>query len=235
MVLHTNLLGALCLVENAREEIAIVRGLPAAEIGVAAEEALLRDAVSLLPRLPLSEVDVLVVRHMGKEISGTGMDTNVLGRLRIPTRDDRFGPLQATLVAVLDLTDATHGHASGVGLADVTTARLVEKIDWAATYTNAVTAGLVGIQRHALPVVMADDRRALEVAVRCCGRPAAEARICFIESTAHLERFFVTTNLAEALAREPTARIGGEVALAFDDGGVMRSPWALEPASGAAQ
>ncbi len=173
---RSNLLGALCILENAHEETARITSLAATEFGGPLEEALLVEARSLLGRIPFAEVEVLVVREMGKEISGTGFDTNVIGRLRIPGQDDRFGDFFTPVLAVLDLTPGTHGHASGIGLADVTTARLVRKIDWTATYTNAITAGIFGLQRHALPITMADDQRALEVAVRCCARPIADAR-----------------------------------------------------------
>jgi len=224
---QTNLLGALCLVENGLDETAIVRALPAAEIGSDAEAALLVEAMARLPRLPFEALDVLVVREMGKEISGTGMDTNVLGRIRIPGQPDQFGPLMVPVVVVLDLSETTHGHATGMGLADVTTARLVRKIDWAATYTNAVSSGMVGIQRNVLPTVMADDRRALEVGVRFCGVPHAEARLCFIDNTAHLERFWVSPTLEATVAALPNATIMGSVPLAFDAAGALRSPWQM--------
>jgi hypothetical protein len=226
----TNLLGALCLVENGLEQTAVIRGLPAGALGGDAERALLAEAVAFLPRLPFAEIDVLVVREMGKEISGTGMDTNVLGRLRIPLQPEAFGTLQVPIVAVLDLTESTHGHATGMGLADVTTARLLRKVDWAATYTNAVSAGLVGVQRHALPIVMADDRRALEVAVRACGVPALDARCCFITNTAHLERFWVSPTLESAIAAQPACTIVRELPLEFDAQGAMLQPWSLAPA-----
>lgn len=224
---QSNLLGALCLLENAREETAHVTFLAADEIGGPREEALLVQAKSLLGRIPLNEVDVLVVREMGKEISGTGFDTNVIGRLRVPGQDDRFGKLFAAVIAVLDLTPNTHGHASGIGLADVTTARLVRQIDWGATYTNAVTAGIFGLQRHALPITMASDERALEVAVRCCARPADAARWLFIRNTLAVEELWVSESLRDTVAAHNELTILGETPLCFDAAGVMQSPWSM--------
>ncbi len=224
---RTNLLGALCLVENAREETAIVQGLTADEIGTEAESVLLEQARRLMARLPLDELEVLVVRRIGKNISGTGLDPNVVGRLRIPGQDDHFGPLHVAVIAVLDLSDETHGHASGIGLADVTTRRLVEKIDWDATYTNGITAGIFGLQRQMLPIPMADDQRAVEVALRCCGRPATQARMALIEDTLHLEQFWVSETLRSAVEATPALAIVGECPLQFDARGTMLRPWAM--------
>jgi hypothetical protein len=224
---RTNLLGALCLVENAREETAIVQALTRDEIGTESESALLEAARRLMARLPLDTLDVLLVRRIGKNISGTGLDPNVVGRLRIPGQDDRFGPLSVAVIAVLDLTNETHGHASGIGLADVTTRRLVEKIDWAATYTNGITAGIFGLQRQMLPIPMADDRSALEVAVRCCGRPAAQARLALIEDTLHLERFWVSETVRSTVETRPGLVVTGECPLSFDAQGTMLSPWQM--------
>ncbi len=224
---QSNLLGALCVLENAHEETARVVALAAGEIGGPREQALLVEAKALLGRIPFDEVDVLVVREMGKEISGTGFDTNVIGRLRIPGQDDRFGNLFAVVIAVLDLTPGTHGHASGMGLADVTTARLVQKIDWAATYTNAITAGIFGLQRHALPITMANDERALEVAVRCCARPVDAARWLFVRNTLAVDELWVSETLRAAVLSNPALEILDETPLAFDAAGVMQSPWLM--------
>ncbi len=224
---RSNLLGALCLLENAHEETARITALPAQAIGGAEEEALLNEARGLLGRIPFNAVEVLVVREMGKEVSGTGFDTNVIGRLRIPGQDDRFGDFFAPVIAVLDLTPGTHGHASGIGLADVTTARLVRKIDWNATYTNAITAGIFGLQRHALPITMANDERALEVAVRCCAHPVDAARWLFMRNTLAVDDLWVSETMQPEVDANPALEVLGETPLAFDEGGVMQSPWAM--------
>lgn len=224
----TNLAGAICLVENAREETVIVRALSAGEIGGPAEVALLDEARARLGRLPFEAIDVLVVREMGKNVSGTGFDTNVIGRLRIPGQPENFGPPNVTVLAVLDLTPETHGHAAGIGLADVTTQRLVDQIDWEMTLTNSVTAGIFGLQRNALPITMADDRAALEVAVRCCARPLDEASMVLIRSTLFLEPFWVNEALREGVEADARLVITGSASLAFDGAGVMTSPWEME-------
>lgn len=224
---NTNLVGALCIVENAYDETAIIDALSAKEIGGPREEALLVRAKALMASLPLATMDVLVMREIGKNISGTGMDTNVTGRLMIPRQPETFGNTDIAIIAVLDLTPETHGHATGIGMANITTARVVEQIDWDSTYTNAISASIFGMWRHHLPIVMADDRRALEVAVRCCGRPAEDAQIVLISNTLHLERVWVSPNLRAQIEAHPRLRIVGETALTFAENGAMLSPWTL--------
>ena len=89
------------------------------------------------------------------------MDTNIIGRLLIPRQPEQFGNVDVAVIVVLDLTEPSHGNATGMGLADITTARLARKIDWLATYTNVVTSGIFSMYRGSMPMVLADDRRAL--------------------------------------------------------------------------
>src|SRR5439155_217922 len=156
-------------------------GLAAEEIGGPREAQLLERARQLMASLPFPEIDVLVVRQIGKNISGTGMDTNIIGRLMIPRQPEHFGGPDVAVIAALDLADETHGNATGIGLANVTTARLAAKTDWVATYTNAITAGIFGMQRVSLPITMPDDRRALEIALRGCGQPPSPGGQEFLE------------------------------------------------------
>src|SRR3712207_5191551 len=141
---NTNLIGALAIVENAYDETAEIVGLTAAEIGGPRGVALLARAKKLKGSLPFPKIDILVVQRLGKNISGTGMDTNIIGRLMIPGQPENFGPPAVTAIVVLDLTQETHGNIAGLGLANVTTARVAAKIDWQATYMNAVTSGVFG-------------------------------------------------------------------------------------------
>src|SRR5262249_49497157 len=131
---------------------------------------LLSKARTLMAALPFDRLDVLIVDEMGKNVSGTGMDTNILGRMFVPgvPEDDRP---RITTVVVLDLTRASHGNAIGIGLADFTTERVVAGIDWHATHTNGYTAGLSGLLRNRLPMVLPDDRAAIATAIRMCGQP----------------------------------------------------------------
>jgi hypothetical protein len=224
---NSNLIGALCMLENAYDQTGMIVGLTAAEIGLEREAELLVKAKAMMASLPFAEIDVLVVRELGKNISGTGMDTNVISRLLIPRQPEAFGSVDVAIIALLDLTEATHGNASGVGLANVTTARVLNKIDWYATYMNAITAGVFGAFRSHLPITMPDDRRALVVAVRACARPDAQARFVFVQNTLQVDRLWVSPNLRNTVEAHPRLRILGESPLSFNQQGGMLSPWLM--------
>ncbi|HEX6547158.1 MAG TPA: DUF2088 domain-containing protein [Candidatus Dormibacteraeota bacterium] len=180
------LVGALAIVENQRDETALVRALPASEVGAEAESELLDTARRLMPRLPFEEVDVLVVDRMGKDISGTGMDTNVINRFRIVDLPESGTPF-VRAVAVMDLSAATHGNAMGIGNADFVPARLLAKVDLESVYTNSVTAGPIAIERPKIPMVLASGRDAIRAAVTMTGRTAADVRLAWIHDTLHTE------------------------------------------------
>jgi hypothetical protein len=198
-------LGAIEVVENAEDEPAMIVGLAATEIGGPAEERLLARAKELLGRLPFKALDVLVVDYLGKNISGSGMDTNVLGRMMIQHVAEPAEP-RITVVTVLNLTEEAHGNAFGIGLADLTTWKTWQKIDLQTFYVNTMTAGLTGVQRAKLPMAMPDDRTAVAAALRICGRTdPAEARVARIRDTLHMTEFFASESaLAEA---DPEARL----------------------------
>jgi hypothetical protein len=197
------LVGALAVVENQRDETARVQGLLGSEIGGPAEEKLLEEAKRLMPRIPFDLVDVLVIDRMGKDVSGTGMDSNVLNRMRIVGQPEPAG-LQITNVVVLSLTEASHGNAVGIGLADLIPARLALQLDLRHLYTNGLTAGIVGVQRAKLPVVLPTDREAIVAAIATRGRPDSEpVRLAWIADTLHTETLAVSPALyAEAQARD---------------------------------
>jgi hypothetical protein len=146
----------------------------------------------------------------------------------IPRQPENFGRVDIAVIAVLDLTEATHGNAAGIGLANVTTARVAQKIDWPATYTNAVTSGIFGMQRVSLPITMANDQRAVQVAVRGCGQPVDAARLVFIRDTLTLDRFWVSPSMRPLVEEHPRLTVTGETPLTFSAQGVMVSPWELD-------
>ncbi len=225
---NTNLRGAIAILENGYDETAEIVGLTADQIGTEVEAALLRKARALMLGLPFKHIDVLVIRELGKDISGAGMDTNVLGRLRVNRQPEPEDASDIGALVLLDLTEATHGNASGIGLADVVAARALRKVDFAITYTNAITATTFGLKRSCIPIVMADDRRALEVAVRCCGAPPNRApTFVFAHNTLALCQLWMSENLLPQIEAHPNLQIVGETRLAFDDDGCMLSPWRL--------
>lgn len=185
---------------------------------------LLKQAYALMPRFPFPEIDVLVVEEMGKNISGVGMDTKVIGRVKVHGVPD-LAPSDIRTIAVLDLTPEAHGNASGIGLADVTTRRLVDKIDFEALYINCLTAGICGIQRAFIPMVAPDDRAAILTALRVCGQPdPLRARIVRIKNTLSLGEIDVSEALlADLPAAENITRIGPFFNLDFDGQGRLLS------------
>jgi hypothetical protein len=189
------LAGGLAVVENQRDETALIRGLRPAEVGGSAEADLLRQASALMPRLPFGDLDVLVVDRMGKDVSGAGIDTNVAGRMRVAGQPEPE-PSAVVSIVVLDLTEASHGNAMGIGTADFTTLRLLGKVDFEALYANGLTAGIIGIRRVALPYVMPTDLAAVCAAIACRGRQQP-LRLAWIADTLHTEVLGISAALLE--------------------------------------
>lgn len=225
---NTNVMGGLAIVENAYDDTAEIVGLSAAEIGAEREAALLERAKSLMASLPFPVIDVLVVRELGKNISGTGMDTNVLGRRMIPRQPENFGGPDIGTVAVLDMTKESHGNANGMGLANVTTARFTCKIDWQALYTNSLTSGVLGMWRASMPLTMINDERAIQAALLGCAEPPEEAKIVLIRDTLALDKLWVSESLRAEVEAHPRLAVIDEMPFAFDEGGLMTSPWEME-------
>lgn len=134
-------IGGVAIVENAYEETALIEALPA-EAMIEREVELLAWSKTLMPALPVDSLHGLVVEEMGKNFSGTGVDTNIIGRLRITGEAEPASP-KIRYVSVLDLTEESHGNATGIGLVDFTTQKLVDKVDRKATYLNNLTTTFV--------------------------------------------------------------------------------------------
>jgi hypothetical protein len=217
-------LGGLGIVENAFDRAAKVAFLEPDDIGGAVESALLKEAKDLMATLPFDDLDVAVVDVMGKNFSGCGMDTNVIGRMMIRGSAEFERPRIAN-IAVLDLSDASHGNASGLGLADFIPFRLLEKVDLRTTYINGMTSGLGGPQRGQVPMAMPSDRSAVAAAILTCGRADLEnARVVRMHSTLHLEELLVSTSLrAEVEASDRLSISGDPVPMDFDADGRIRA------------
>jgi hypothetical protein len=196
----TNIVMGLALLENAHHRTAEIHALHPEEF-YDREKTLLETAKDLLPRLPFKEIDVLVVEEIGKNISGVGMDTNVTGKFWMPREHD---PRAAEIkkIAVLDLSEETHGNAIGFGLADVTTRRAFDKIDHHQTYVNCLTQGSGHTGK--IPPYLANDREAIATAIRISGpiRPE-EARVIRIKNTQELETLYLSEALVEELSASP--------------------------------
>lgn len=197
----------MAILENAHEQVADIVGLEPSEIPEQ-EPRLLQRAKEMFPRLPFEQIDLLIVEEMGKSFSGTGMDTNVIGRQRIHGEPEPETP-QIKRVVVLDLTDASHGNANGIGLADFTTRKLVDKIDWQATYLNILSTGFV--QRGMVPVTASSDQEAVTWAIRSLGeRDVTRLRITKIMNTLQLEQIWISAALLDEAKHYPNLEIIGE-------------------------
>lgn len=182
------------IVENAYEETAMLEAIPPEKI-MEREKALLEESAKLMPKLPVSDIDVLFVDELGKNFSGTGIDTNVIGRFRLLGVDEPGSPNVKYLI-VSDVSDASHGNATGVGLADFTTSRLFESIDYRAMNQNILTSTFV--ERAKIPMILNSDREALEAAMRCnWGVAPEDTRFVRIPNTLELREVFLSENLVE--------------------------------------
>lgn len=183
------ILGGVAIVENAYEETALVRAIPP-EAVIEEEMRLLAWSKSLMPSLPTDRLHGLIVEEMGKNFSGTGVDTNIIGRLRITGEAEPESP-RIRYVSVLDLSEASHGNATGVGLADFVTQRLVDKIDRRATYLNNLTTTF--ITRAFIPAYFATERETLETMLFCLRSiPPDETRLALIPNTLYLTDCYVS-------------------------------------------
>ena len=223
---RAKVLAGLGILEGAAGQVAELVGLRPEEI-IAREPELLKRAKELAPKIPFPELDLVLVERMGKEISGTGMDCYVIGRKRIIGEPEWPEAPRISSLVVLDLTDASHGNALGVGLADFTTKRLVNKIDWGVTRANILTSG--NLERGKLPLVYDTDQEALEAAAfRERARPLEALRVVCLRDTLHLRYLLVSAALlkeAGAGGQGELEVIKGPMPLPFDAQGNWISPF----------
>lgn len=219
-------LAGLALLENATGGLADLVGLAPERI-VDEEPALLVRAKELSPKIPFHNLDILLVERMGKEFSGTGMDCYVIGRRRIIGEPEWPEAPEIRSLVLLRLTEASHGNAVGVGLADFATERLAQCIDWEVTKQNVMTSG--NLERAKLPFVYPTDRQAFEAAAfRERAIPLERLRVACIRDTLHLRELLVSLPLAEEARGRDDLEVVGEVGpLPFDKAGEWRSPFTV--------
>ena len=199
---NTNILGAVALAENAYDETCIIEGLLKEEV-FDREPDILRRAKERMGKIFFDDIDVLVVDRIGKDVSGDGMDPNITGRFAVPHVK---GEKNVQHIAVLDLTEETHGNCNGLGLADVTTARLVNKIDVDATFPNVVTSTVVCTPR--IPLFTRSDADCIKIALRTCNFiDRAHPRIVHIRDTMHLEEIGISEHMLEEARANPNIEI----------------------------
>ena len=184
----------LAIVENAYDEIQLVEAIPRDQV-LAREAELLQIAYAHMPRLYFDHIDVLIVDEIGKNISGAGMDPNIVGRTGAGIMPGYTGP-SITRIVVGGLSAAGGGNAIGIGAADFTTAALMAVYDPESTYANAIAAG--GPESARLPIVLPTVDDAVRAALLTAGIDDwAQAKIVRIKNTLHLDTVWVSDALAE--------------------------------------
>jgi hypothetical protein len=217
-------LGGIAVLEDAHHNTWQVEAIPAARLEER-EMELLAQVKAEMPRILASEVDVLIVDEMGKEISGTGMDTKVVNR----NRDGQYNPWpyapRINRIFVRDLSAHTYGNAIGLGMVDMAPDRFLEKVDWTPTYVNALTAGALAVVHT--PIHFPTDRECLERLAGSVGKEdLSEVTFAWIRNTLSLGVIQVSENLWETLAGHPLASPAGEPApMQFDRQGNLVSPY----------
>ncbi|RBW67964.1 lactate racemase domain-containing protein [Bacillus taeanensis] len=216
---NSNTLFGVAIVENAHEETAIIEAIEPEEIE-AREKELLRQAFDLMPSLPVKEMDILIVDEIGKNYSGTGMDTNIIGRIRVLGVEEPKSPSIKYLIAS-NLSEASHGNALGIGLADLTTKRLFEKIDLKTMNENVVTSTF--LDRAKIPIVLENDREALKAALRAnWGVEDEDARIVRIPNTLHIGELYVSEAIYHEVKNQENIEIIEELTeMKFDENGYL--------------
>ncbi|WP_284036510.1 lactate racemase domain-containing protein [Neobacillus sp. 114] len=188
-IAKSNTLFGIGIVENAHEETAIIEAIEPDQIEER-ERELLKKAFTLMPSLPVDEMDILLVDEIGKNYSGTGFDTNIIGRIRVLGVEEPKRPSIKYVIAS-NLSEVSHGNALGIGLADLTTKRLFEKIDIKTMNENVVTSTFLA--RASIPIVLDNDQEALKAALRATWGVAPEqARIVRIPNTLHIGELYVS-------------------------------------------
>ena len=216
----------LGIVENAYHQTCLIKAFSPDKI-VEGEKSLLAVAKERMARLPFDEIDILVIDQIGKNISGTGMDTKVTGRNRDILGDFTTTP-RVKRIFVRDLTNDTEGNAIGIGYADFTTTRLVNKMSRTKTYINCLTA--ISPEKGSIPMYFDTDREALDACLNSIGDVSVqEVRLVHIKDTLTLDSIFVSYAYAPQIAKHKNLELSGDwQEIELDEKGNIISPFTAD-------
>jgi hypothetical protein len=169
------------------------------------EKKLLKKEKLLMPKLPLSEIDILLVNEIGKDISGAGMDPNIIGRSK--STEKNMGK-NIHIIIPLDLTEKTHGNAGSIGLSDLITKRLFEKIDFNVLYTNLLTFN--GYIDGKIPIVLKNDEYAIKVAMKILNKNCENVKVVRIQNTLNIIKMEISKALLGEVQNNKNIKIIGE-------------------------
>jgi len=214
------------IIENQYDQTASLHLLNAASFWEE-EKALLPKAKAIIGRLPFKQMDVLVVDEMGKNISGPGMDPNVTGRRYVRGSPPLTEP-EVMRIFVRDLTPQAEGNATGIGLADFTTKRLVQKIDMRPTMINCITGGAPEYAR--IPLAYEQDREALQTAYDTSGvLDPMQLRLVWIKNTLQLETLWASAPMLAEVQADPRLEVISELQqMPFDTQGNLVMDWSTD-------
>ena len=210
-----NIIGGVCTIENGYDEVADIFVLDKNEI-LQREPQILQKSKSLMPRIYLDDIDVLIVKEIGKNISGTGMDTNVIGRFH--TKAASGGP-NITKVGILDLSNESLGNANGVGLSDFATKKLYNKINFDYTYLNALTSTEPNSIK--LPMILDNDELVIKACAKTCGiLDEKNIKVVIIENTKNLNELYMSKVAYDSVVEKNKVEIiSNEKEISFDEEG----------------
>ncbi len=212
------IIAGIGIVENAHEDTCIIKAVKPQDF-IEQDAKLLEISNSLVPALPCKDIDILVVKEMGKQYSGTGMDTKVIGRMKI------FGEVEPDYPAIkkivtLRLSEASYGNALGIGLADITVKKLVNAIDYEAMYSNLITTTF--LERGRVPVNFDTEKQSIDVAFNTIGAVKPEdARVVIIDNTLNIETMLVSESVYKEIKND-VELIDENVEFSFDAEGVLK-------------
>ena len=211
---HMNVAFGVGVIENAYDETNRIVCFGADEI-LEKEPACLRTAFTMMPQIYFRKYDILILDEMGKNISGPGMYCNV--NSRYPT-DDIPPDVRQSIVTVLDLTDESHGNAHGMGLADISTKRLFDKIDFIPTYANPLTS--LSKMLGKMPMIMESDKVAIQASIKLCSGDRSNPKIIRAKNTIQIGELLISEALLDEASRMDNIDIlSGPEYMEFDENG----------------
>ncbi len=208
---HGNIILGIALAENAYDETAIIKAVQPFDIE-REDRQLLEWVKANMPRLPVAQIDVLIVDEFGKDISGAGMDTNIIGRMKIRGEKEPEYP-DIRCIILLDLTQKSHGNAVGLGLADIITRKFFEKIDFQVTYENALTSNF--LERGKMPIIAETEQLAFQYALRYSGVTEENAKIVRIKNTLKLDEILVSQRVLDEVKDRRNIEVTDEIVEIF--------------------
>ncbi|MBA7573026.1 hypothetical protein ES708_14815 [subsurface metagenome] len=208
--------GVACI-EDAYDQTAEIKVLMPEEFYIQ-EKDMLKRSKEIMAKINIPQIDLLVIDEIGKDISGDGLDPNIIGRFRGKQKNDVKGP-DVKQVVVLRLSKRTHGNANGMGYADIITKELFDSIDFASTYTNAITAGdLFGVK---VPLIANSDKEAIGLALSIIKKSAFDVKLVRIKNTLRLSEIIISEAIFKEIKNKEFFEIGRDVfrKMRFDKNG----------------